>query len=309
MHNRFLHENIQAQILPPTLLPALLLAIRKTVFPFNTTSGNPPTSSAPLLQPQASGSDAVIGAQAANKTRTTTLTSKSDNGSRETNTSTNPTPLEASVVDATTPGSQLPSESQIKIIKRACASNIRSLIPRRAALAFFGVWANAEAIEPSTLTGQTPDPATVNLKADPLNSSPNISGASSDSRQKNDSNPSRKDHPASLSRKSNAAHARRDQNNDAAGTGVSKLASGAHAETAATTASSANTLTNNPLSPMTPEEDEQLLSAIEDDILDLFSDTYCNKHLIFSIVEAVLVKIIPELSEHTVPELMSERGL
>lgn len=57
------------------------------------------------------------------------------------------------------------------------------------------------------------------------------------------------------------------------------------------------------------QERELLLDAIERDVLDLCSDSYCNKHLMFSIVEAVLVKIIPELAEHGVAELMNERGL
>ncbi|KMU79553.1 hypothetical protein CISG_01971 [Coccidioides immitis RMSCC 3703] len=60
-------------------------------------------------------------------------------------------------------------------------------------------------------------------------------------------------------------------------------------------------------------EDEEelllLLRAIERDVLDLFSDSYCNKHLVYSIVEVVLVKLVPELMEHGVGELMAERGL
>lgn len=57
------------------------------------------------------------------------------------------------------------------------------------------------------------------------------------------------------------------------------------------------------------QERESLLSTIETDVLDLCSDSYCNKHLMFAIVETVLVKVIPELAEHGVAELMNERGL
>jgi hypothetical protein len=56
-------------------------------------------------------------------------------------------------------------------------------------------------------------------------------------------------------------------------------------------------------------EQEELLTIIENDLLDPFSDAYCNKHLIFSIIEMVLVKLIPELSEHSISGLMEERGV
>lgn len=56
-------------------------------------------------------------------------------------------------------------------------------------------------------------------------------------------------------------------------------------------------------------ETSLLLRAIEHDILDPFADTYCNKHLIFSIIETVLVRLLPELSEHSLTELMEERGM
>lgn len=54
---------------------------------------------------------------------------------------------------------------------------------------------------------------------------------------------------------------------------------------------------------------EELLEAIESDLLDPFSDAYCNKHLIYAIVELVLIKLIPELSEQSVSNLMEERGI
>lgn len=54
---------------------------------------------------------------------------------------------------------------------------------------------------------------------------------------------------------------------------------------------------------------EELLEAIESDLLDPFSDAYCNKHLIYAIVELLLIKLIPELSEQSVSSLMEERGI
>ncbi|KAL5366171.1 PXA domain-containing protein [Aspergillus floccosus] len=56
-------------------------------------------------------------------------------------------------------------------------------------------------------------------------------------------------------------------------------------------------------------DDLVLLEAVEDEILDLFADSYCNKHLIYAIIETVLVKLLPELSERSLTELMEDRGI
>ncbi|KAL2822524.1 PXA domain-containing protein [Aspergillus granulosus] len=56
-------------------------------------------------------------------------------------------------------------------------------------------------------------------------------------------------------------------------------------------------------------EESLLLSAIENDILDLFADEYSNKHLIYSIIETVLAKLLPELSDRSIAELMEDRGV
>lgn len=55
------------------------------------------------------------------------------------------------------------------------------------------------------------------------------------------------------------------------------------------------------------QEDERILSEIETGVLDVFSDAYCNKHLVYSIVELVLVRVMPELAERGVIELLEER--
>ncbi|KAL3495427.1 PXA domain-containing protein [Aspergillus germanicus] len=62
-------------------------------------------------------------------------------------------------------------------------------------------------------------------------------------------------------------------------------------------------------SPKGSVEESLLLSAIENDILDLFADEYCNKHLIYSIIETVLAKLLPELSDRSIAELMEDRGV
>ncbi len=44
-----------------------------------------------------------------------------------------------------------------------------------------------------------------------------------------------------------------------------------------------------------------------EDILDVFDDSYCNKHLLYSIVELVIVRLIPEMGEKGIEELLEER--
>ncbi|KAI1194893.1 hypothetical protein F5X97DRAFT_262011 [Nemania serpens] len=55
------------------------------------------------------------------------------------------------------------------------------------------------------------------------------------------------------------------------------------------------------------EDEARRLSEIETGIVDLFSDPYCNKHLIYGILELVLVRLVPELAEKGVGELWEER--
>ncbi|KAK0623433.1 hypothetical protein B0T14DRAFT_494913 [Immersiella caudata] len=53
--------------------------------------------------------------------------------------------------------------------------------------------------------------------------------------------------------------------------------------------------------------DEATLQEIERGILGVFSDAYSNKHLVYGIVELILVRILPELAEEGITELWSER--
>lgn len=59
----------------------------------------------------------------------------------------------------------------------------------------------------------------------------------------------------------------------------------------------------------TDREELIYVEAIESDILDLFADEYCNKHLVYAIIELVLVRLLPELGERSVAELMEDRGV
>lgn len=53
-------------------------------------------------------------------------------------------------------------------------------------------------------------------------------------------------------------------------------------------------------------KDDGLVDELEH-LLLVFDDAYCNKHLIYSLLELVLVRLMPELSEKGVAELWEER--
>lgn len=42
-------------------------------------------------------------------------------------------------------------------------------------------------------------------------------------------------------------------------------------------------------------------------LLMVLSDEYCNKHLMYNVLELILVRLMPELSEKGVVELWDER--
>lgn len=44
-----------------------------------------------------------------------------------------------------------------------------------------------------------------------------------------------------------------------------------------------------------------------EDILDVFGDAYCNRHLMYGLVELLIVRLMPELADKGVAELWAER--
>lgn len=53
---------------------------------------------------------------------------------------------------------------------------------------------------------------------------------------------------------------------------------------------------------------EDMIGQIEE-MLDVFGDAYMNKHLVYSILELVFVRLIPEMGERSTSELLMERGV
>ncbi|PQE16063.1 hypothetical protein CJF32_00004976 [Rutstroemia sp. NJR-2017a WRK4] len=56
----------------------------------------------------------------------------------------------------------------------------------------------------------------------------------------------------------------------------------------------------------TENKEERHIKEVED-ILDVFGDVYCNKHLLYAVVELIVIRLIPELAEKGVEELWAER--
>ena len=46
-----------------------------------------------------------------------------------------------------------------------------------------------------------------------------------------------------------------------------------------------------------------------EEMLDVFGNAYMNKHLVYNILELVLVRLVPEIGAMTPAELLAERGV
>jgi len=44
-----------------------------------------------------------------------------------------------------------------------------------------------------------------------------------------------------------------------------------------------------------------------EELLNVFDDTYCNKHLLYGVVELIIVRLLPEMAEKGVEALLAER--
>ncbi|KAM5430800.1 hypothetical protein McanMca71_005124 [Microsporum canis] len=306
--DRFLRDCIRRQLLTATFLPSWLLAIRTTIFPIN---GRPSLTRVSGLsaatqqqQPSTPSSDAEIGtlANSSSNTDGPNHGHRISNALQETQTSLNPVPRRPSMVDASSSGSQQPSAAELKSIKRACAASILALIPRAIALKLFAIRTDRRLFssETSTTANDSPDhlvqssvpESSVNSRIDAP-----LSDAGSEPGLARDSNPSQGDGRHSgpgAYRQNIQTHSSHDRNKGR------KVTDGSPDLPKASSGKASKDH---------DDENAALLSAVEHDLLDLFSDSYCNKHVIYSIVELVLIKLIPEMGEHSVTDLMNERGV
>jgi hypothetical protein len=56
-------------------------------------------------------------------------------------------------------------------------------------------------------------------------------------------------------------------------------------------------------------EEEDMVEQVEENVLECFGDENMNKHLIYGILELIVVRLVPEMGERGVSELMAERGV
>ncbi|KAJ5629231.1 hypothetical protein N7528_002888 [Penicillium herquei] len=183
-----------------------------------------------------------------------------------------------------------PSPTEIAAIKRQCASNLLALIPSNIAQTFFGVPVFSRRDRTCSTTTGNSSLTTTTSPSPP---------------------PEKEGDGGGQRRSSSQGHAR-----------TSPLPSDAKAASAMSGPeqgpASGDAITAENDLPRTHElgdeaeiapEELYLLEMIETDLLDLLADEYCNKHLIYSILETVLAKVLPELAERSVADLMEDRGV
>ena len=57
------------------------------------------------------------------------------------------------------------------------------------------------------------------------------------------------------------------------------------------------------------DNEHEVTGHIEHDMLEFLDDEYLNKHLVYAILELILIRLIPELEEQPISELLAERGV
>ncbi|KAJ5163451.1 PX-associated sorting nexin 13 [Penicillium coprophilum] len=305
--DRFLRETIEEYVLTPTLLPNLLLATRTALFPANTRptsqiaagpveapasalqSVQTPTPSQKALAPSASPITPITeGVKGSDRTDIISKINNPGNSSNSSNvgasaaTSGQPS---LSVIADDVPTSELnqpaepvkpnsPSRTEIAAIKRRCAASLLALIPRSVARTFLGVPSSA----PPPYSGD--GTCSTNSSRSLVTSPPSSPGAH---------------HGASQEEKANLASSHSPSPSDPCPDTRGHLAA-------------ERQRTDDPSAGIDCEE-LHLLDIIERDFLDLFADEYCNKHLIWSIIETVLAKVLPEMAERSVEDLLEDRGV
>lgn len=172
------------------------------------------------------------------------------------------------------------SNSEIAAIKRRCAVSLLAVIPRSVARTFFGV-------PPSSNRDRTCSAAT--------GGSPSLTRSSP-------SPPSSRDEGGEVPP---SAPFQDGKPGDSSTSPMSSSTTVSIPSSSDETTTQQHTDDTNQLD----REELYLLETIETDLLDLFADSYCNKHLIYSIIETVLAKVLPEMAERTIADLMEDRGV
>lgn len=175
------------------------------------------------------------------------------------------------------------SDEELAALRRRCASALWGLVPKAVGELYYGTdnWAWF-GVKTNTITNEG-----VNLRTDPLKTS---SSSSSSAFKHNHATNLKGGTDAGPSHMSPA-----DENNPMMRSDATLCSQSKPNEPGETL-------------PRHDREDEaRRLFEIEAGIVDIFSDAYYNKHLIYGILELVLVRLVPELAEKGVGELWEER--
>lgn len=164
------------------------------------------------------------------------------------------------------------SDHELLALRRRCASALWALVPSAAGRLFFG--GSAASWLARWLKADSVSPSSPLSRSGPATNT-NSSSTNSDSNEAVDAD----DDPAAAS-----SHQQAHVDGKARGTGV-----------------------QHQHQPQEHGPDARIISEIETGILDVFSDPYCNKHLMYGALELVLVRLVPELAEKGVVELWEER--
>ncbi|KAI1150163.1 PXA domain-containing protein [Nemania diffusa] len=176
------------------------------------------------------------------------------------------------------------SGEQVAALRRRCASALSGLLPRAVGELYYGTnkwpWSG---VKTGTITNEG-----VNLRTDPLKNSSNTSSHSHTTNLKGGADVGSSGVPLpnrnSPMMQNNATLSPPSKRDSQGSNGLDRT-----------------------LPEYDNEDEARRLSEIEADIVDLFSDAYCNKHLLYGILELVLIRLIPELAEKGVGELWEER--
>ncbi|KAJ6036548.1 hypothetical protein N7540_000827 [Penicillium herquei] len=182
--------------------------------------------------------------------------------------------------------------TEIAAIKRQCAANLLALIPRNIAQTFFGVPASPRGDRTCSTTTGSSSLLTTSISPSPPTEKEGDGGHQT---RRSSSQGHTRTSPLISDAKAASTMSRRESG---AGSG----------ETIAAEKGLPRTHEHGDEAEIAPEE-LCLLEMIETDLLDILADEYCNKHLIYSILETVLAKVLPELAERSVADLMEDRGV
>lgn len=171
------------------------------------------------------------------------------------------------------------SDEQLAALRRRCASALSGLLPTVVVELYYGTsswaWFSAKA---NIVTNQSASLRTGSLSSNGHMNDDSYSGNTGEATLR-----------VQLPNQSRAA-----MRNDATLTSRPKVRS-----------QEPNGLNQTPL--QNGNDEARSLFEIETGIVDIFSDAYYNKHLIYGILELVLVRLVPELAERGVGEIWKER--